>query len=58
MLERIPPMYCKRILLDNIPLKQDFNFVIVSISKRILLDNIPLKPSLISKSWNLVRESY
>ena len=48
----------KRILLDNIPLKQYARSHWQKGGKRILLDNIPLKPSLPFFVLYPVRESY
>ena len=41
---------CKRILLDNIPLKHDDEGNFLGNGKRILLDNIPLKRDRSCKS--------
>ena len=54
----MPPYYCKRILLDNIPLKRYLAYLDELRGKRILLDNIPLKRNDLILSFILVRESY
>ena len=49
---------CKRVLLDNIPLKPLSILDKIANSKRVLLDNIPLKRNCIDKPVFGVRESY